>query len=99
MKAIRSRDPVAVALIDPVDVPSAVDGDEVNCTLRPGPSLMNHPCRHVSEGAGIEHHTIPVILMLHDEGAADDCDRLIGRMPMPRHVRILRRSNDKLRCL
>ena len=38
---------------DPIDIPWAVDSDEVFRALCFSPALMNHLCRHVGERTGV----------------------------------------------
>jgi hypothetical protein len=75
----------------PVEVPRAVDSDKERCPFLPGPSFMDHLRWHVRIGARIQHDLLITAVVLHGKRAAEDGERLVCRMPMSRHMEILRR--------
>src|SRR5205823_9702040 len=86
------------ASFDPIDVPCAVHCHEVHCTLALSPAFMNHLRWHISVGAYIQLHPFIAAFVRHDEGPANDRQRLIRRVPMLWHMKVLRGPDQKFRC-
>src|SRR6195952_2438202 len=80
-----------------VEVPCAVDSDKEGRPLVSGPSFMDHLRWHVGIGTRVQRHLLITAVMLHGEGAAEDGERLIRRMPVSRHMEVLRCPYDEFR--
>src|SRR4051794_2988097 len=81
---------------DEVEVPRAVDSDKESRPFVPCPSFMDHLRGHIGIRTRIERHLLIIAVMLHGKRATEDGERLIRRMPVSRHMEVLRCSNDEL---